>query len=141
MMLLFCFIFVIGLLLIVGFVFVVIDILVGIWKIIDDKIYQLKLIVEIIDNNGELQVKVVKVLNFDEGLNLICKECDGVCKNQLIEGMIIMWGVIKDDDVWDGGKIFDLKNGKEYKVKFMLMDGGQKFDVYGYIGFVLFGCL
>jgi hypothetical protein len=40
--------------------------------------------------------------------------------------MTIMWGVSKNDDVWDGGKILDPKNGKVYKVKLSLKDGGQK---------------
>lgn len=128
-----------GLLLIAGSAFAATDTPVGTWKTIDDKTHQPKSIVEITDNNGELQAKVVKVLNSDEGPNPICKECDGARKNQPIEGMTIMWGVTKDDDVWDGGKILDPKNGKEYKVKLTLMDGGKKLDVHGYIGFALLG--
>ena len=128
-----------GLLLIAGSAFAATDTPVGTWKTIDDKTHQPKSIVEITDNNGELQAKVVKVLNSDEGPNPICKECDGARKNQPIEGMTIMWGVTKDDDMWDGGKILDPKNGKEYKVKLTLMDGGQKLDVHGYIGFALLG--
>ncbi|HET6432584.1 DUF2147 domain-containing protein [Dyella sp.] len=128
-----------GLLLIAGSAFAATDTPVGTWKTIDDKTHQPKSIVEITENNGELQAKVVKVLNSDEGPNPICKECDGERKNQPIEGMTIMWGVSKDDDVWDGGKILDPKNGKEYKVKLTLMDGGQKLDVHGYIGFALLG--
>ncbi|MFK2905179.1 DUF2147 domain-containing protein [Dyella ginsengisoli] len=128
-----------GLLLIAGSAFAATDTPVGTWKTIDDKTHQPKSIVEITENNGELQAKVVKVLNSDEGPNPICKKCDGARKNQPVEGMTIMWGVTKDDDVWDGGKILDPKNGKEYKVKLTLMDGGQKLDVHGYIGFALLG--
>ncbi|HEX5305240.1 MAG TPA: DUF2147 domain-containing protein [Dyella sp.] len=128
-----------GLLLIAGSAFAATDTPVGTWKTIDDKTHQPKSIVEITENNGELQAKVIKVLNSDEGPNPICKECEGERKNQPIEGMTIMWGVTKDDDVWDGGKILDPKNGKEYKVKLTLTDGGQKLDVHGYIGFALLG--
>jgi uncharacterized protein (DUF2147 family) len=128
-----------GLLLIAGSAFAATDTPVGTWKTIDDKTHQPKSIVEITENNGELQAKVVKVLNSDEGPNPICKKCDGARKNQPVEGMTIMWGVTRDDDVWDGGKILDPKNGKEYKVKLTLMDGGQKLDVHGYIGFALLG--
>ena len=53
--------------------------------------------------------------------------------------MVIMWGVSKDDGVWDGGKILDPKNGKVYSVKLSLADGGQKLDVHGYIGISLLG--
>ena len=128
-----------SLLLIAGSAFAATDTPVGTWKTIDDKTHQPKSIVEITDNNGELQAKVVKVLNSDEGPNPICKKCDGARKNQPVEGMTIMWGVTRDDDVWDGGKILDPKNGKVYKVKLTLMDGGQKLDVHGYIGFALLG--
>ena len=128
-----------GLLLIAGSAFAATDTPVGTWKTIDDETHMAKSIVEITDNNGELQAKVVKVLNSDEGPNPICKECDGARKNQPIEGMTIMWGVSKDDDVWDGGKILDPKNGKVYKVRLKLVDGGQKLDVHGYIGFALLG--
>lgn len=128
-----------GLLLIAGSAFAATDTPVGTWKTIDDKTHQPKSIVEITDNNGELQAKVVKVLNSDQGPNPICKECDGARKNQPIEGMTIMWGVTRDDDVWDGGKILDPKSGKQYKVKLTLTDGGQKLDVHGYIGFALLG--
>jgi uncharacterized protein (DUF2147 family) len=53
--------------------------------------------------------------------------------------MTIMWGVKKDGDAWDGGQILDPHNGKTYKVKLQLTDGGQKLDVHGYIGISLFG--
>ncbi|MGA0588179.1 DUF2147 domain-containing protein [Dyella sp. KRB-257] len=128
-----------GLLLIAGSAFAATDAPVGTWKTIDDETHQPKSIVEITDNNGELQAKVVKVLNSEEGPNPVCKKCDGARKNQPIEGMTIMWGVTKDDDVWDGGKILDPKTGKVYKVRLKMLDGGQKLDVHGYIGFALLG--
>jgi len=53
--------------------------------------------------------------------------------------MTIMWGVKKDGDHWDGGKILDPNNGKTYKVKLTPKDNGQKLDVRGYIGMPLLG--
>ena len=88
---------------------------------------------------------IVKLLNRSpediarDGEQPKCTKCDGERKDQPIEGMNIMWGVSKDDDVWDGGKIIDPKSGKTYKVKLTLKDGGQKLDVHGYIGFALLG--
>jgi len=118
---------------------------VGTWKTIDDTTHQPKSIVEITEHNGELQARIVKLLNRTpediarDGTIPKCTKCDGERKDQPIEGMNIMWGVSKDDDVWDGGKILDPKNGKIYKVKLSLKDGGQKLDVHGYIGFALLG--
>lgn len=112
---------------------------VGTWRQIDDVTGKPKSIIQITDDNGKLQGKVLQVLLSDDGPHPLCKKCDGARKNQPIEGMVIMWNVRKDDDVWDGGKILDPKNGKVYSVKLSLIDGGQKLDVHGYIGISLLG--
>ena len=134
-----------GLLLAAGTAIAANDTPVGTWKTIDDATHQAKSIVQITDSNGQLQAKILKLLNrtpeaiAKDGEHPLCKKCDGERKNQPIEGMTIMWGVSKDGDVWDGGKILDPKSGKVYKVKLTVTDGGQKLDVHGYIGFSLFG--
>ena len=118
---------------------------VGTWKQVDDVTGKVKSIIQISESNGELQGKVMQLLNRSpeaiarDGEHPKCEKCDGVRKDQPIEGMTILWGVSKDGDVWDGGKILDPKNGKIYKVKLTLEDGGQKLDVHGYIGFALLG--
>ena len=112
---------------------------VGTWKTIDDATGKPKSIVQITEQNGELQGKVLQVLQSEEGPHPLCHKCDGERKDQPVEGMTIMWGVTRDDDVWDGGKILDPHYGKTYKVKLTLTDGGQKLDVHGYIGFALLG--
>jgi uncharacterized protein (DUF2147 family) len=114
---------------------------VGTWKTIDDESGQAKSIVEITNDNGELQAHIVKLLNRSpddiarDGAVALCKQCDGERKNKPVEGMDIMWGVHQNGDVWDGGKILDPKSGKVYKVKLSMLDGGQKLNVRGYIGF------
>ena len=128
-----------GLLLGSAAVYAATDTPVGTWKTIDDATGKPKSIVEITEQNGELQGKVLKVLQSDEGPNPICRKCDGERKDQPVEGMVIMWGVSRDGDEWDGGKILDPHNGKTYKVKRSMLEGGQKLDVHGYIGFALLG--
>ena len=114
---------------------------VGNWKTIDDESGQAKSIVQITDENGELKATIVKLLNRSaedvarDGEVAVCKECEGDLKNKPIEGLNIMWGVHRNGDVWDGGRILDPKNGKVYKVKLSMLDGGQKLKVRGYIGF------
>lgn len=118
---------------------------VGTWKTIDDATQQPKSIVEITEQNGQLQAKVVELLNRSaediarDGTDPVCKKCDGERKDQPIVGMTIMWDVSKNKEVWDGGRILDPKSGKVYKVKLSLIDGGQKLDVHGYVGFSLLG--
>ena len=112
---------------------------VGTWTTIDDATGKPKSIVQITEANGKLEGKVLEVLQSEQGPHPVCKACDGERKDKPVEGMVILWDVEKDGDVWDGGRILDLKNGKTYKVKLTMMDGGQKLDVHGYIGFALLG--
>ena len=112
---------------------------VGTWTTIDDATGKPKSIVQITESNGTLEGKVLEVLQSEQGAHPVCKECDGERKDKPVEGMVIIWNVEKDGDVWDGGKILDPKNGKTYKVKLTMMDGGNKLDVHGYIGFALLG--
>ena len=118
---------------------------VGKWKQVDDVSGKQKSVIEITDNSGTLQGKVLQVMNLSSqeiaqgGEHPKCLLCEGALKDQPIEGMTIMYGIKKDGDVWDGGKIVDPKSGKVYKVKLTLDSGGQKMDVRGYIGFALLG--
>lgn len=114
---------------------------VGKWKTIDDETHQVKSIVEITENGGLLEGKVLQVLKPDDPneVHPVCKKCDGERKNKPIEGMTIMWGLKKDDGEWSGGQILDPAKGKIYKVTIKLVDGGKKLDVHGYIGFSLIG--
>ncbi len=118
---------------------------VGKWKQVDDVSGKQKSVIEITDNGGALQGKVLQVMNLSQeeiakgGEHPKCVLCEGALKDQPIEGMTIMSGVKKDGDVWDGGKIVDPKTGKAYKVKLTLAGDGQKLDVRGYIGFSLLG--
>ena len=112
---------------------------VGTWTTIDDATGKPKSIVQITESNGKLEGKVLEVLQSEQGPHPVCKECDGERKDKPVEGMVIIWNVEKDGDVWDGGKILDPKNGKTYKVKLTMMEGGNKLDVHGYIGFALLG--
>lgn len=112
---------------------------VGTWTTIDDATGKPKSIVQITESGGKLEGKVIEVLQSEQGPHPVCKACEGERKDQPVEGMVIIWGVEKDGDVWDGGKILDPKNGKTYKVKLTPMENGSKLDVHGYIGFALLG--
>ncbi len=112
---------------------------VGTWKTIDDETGKPKSIVKITDEGGELKATVIQVLQSEDGPHPICKNCDGERKDKPVEGMNIMWGVHKDGDIWDGGKILNPHDGKIYKVKLQPSADGTKMTVRGYIGFALLG--
>ena len=81
----------------------------------------------------------MKVLQSDQGPNPICKECEGERHNQPVTGMQIVWGLKQDGDEWNGGHILDPNNGKVYRCKMSVTEGGQKLEVRGFIGFSLLG--
>lgn len=112
---------------------------VGTWTTIDDATGKPKSIVQITDNGGKLQGKVLEVLQSDDGPHPLCKNCTGERKDQPVEGMTILWDVAQDGDSWSGGRILDPKSGKIYKVTLTPADGGNKLNVRGYIGFSLLG--
>ncbi|MFM0739801.1 DUF2147 domain-containing protein, partial [Paraburkholderia xenovorans] len=68
-----------------------------------------------------------------------CTACTDARKDQPILGMTIITDMKKDGDGWDHGQILDPENGKLYKCKMRLEDGGNKLVVRGYIGVSLLG--
>ena len=69
----------------------------------------------------------------------VCGRCSGVRKGQRIVGMEILRHMSADGAEWAGGEILDPENGKTYRAKMRLIDGGAKLVVRGYIGVSLLG--
>jgi uncharacterized protein (DUF2147 family) len=113
---------------------------VGTWQTIDDSTGQPKALVQISqDGNGTVSGKVIKGLGANDRPDRRCTACTDSRKDQPILGMTIINDMKKDGDDWDGGQILDPENGKLYKCKMHLEDGGQKLVVRGYIGVSLLG--
>ncbi len=109
----------------------------GKWKSIDDETGEAKSIIEIYKKDGKVYGKIVEILNKDRQ-DAKCEECDGANKNKPILGMVIMNGLEKDGDEYNGGTILDPQSGKEYKCLIEL-ENANKLKVRGYIGFSLLG--
>lgn len=108
---------------------------VGKWKTIDDETGEAKSIVEIYETDGKIYGKVVDIIN-TERRNAICEKCNDTRKDQPVLGMVIINGLEKDDDEYEGGKILDPEKGKEYKCKIWLDDENKdKLYVRGYVAF------
>jgi|SRR5450830_465456 len=113
---------------------------VGTWKTIDDASGKPKSLIVITENNGVLQGKIEKLFRTpEEDQNPKCDKCTGANKDQPIVGLTILTGLKKDGKEWSGGEIMDPANGKVYKSKAELTDGGSKLQVRGYIGVPMFG--
>jgi uncharacterized protein (DUF2147 family) len=113
---------------------------VGRWTTIDDETKKPKSVIAIYEEGGKLFGKIEKLFREpNEDQNPVCDKCQGTLKNQPILGMVIMRDLKKDDDEWSGGTILDPANGKTYKCKIAVEDGGKKLKVRGYIGMSLLG--
>ncbi|NVM79293.1 uncharacterized protein (DUF2147 family) [Duganella sp. SG902] len=112
----------------------------GLWKNIDDETGKPKALIRITENNGVLTGQIEKLFReANEDQNPKCDKCEGARKDQPIVGMTILSNLKKDGDEYAGGEILDPNNGKVYKSKLRLADGGKKLNVRGYIGVPMLG--
>ncbi|MEJ1171850.1 DUF2147 domain-containing protein [Variovorax sp. CCNWLW235] len=109
---------------------------VGLWRNVDDKTGEAKAEIRIGEANGALIGRIEKSLRKDTKPDAICDECTDDRKGKPIAGLEIIRGGKKAEgkDVWEGGKILDPENGKEYRASFTPIDGGKKLEVRGYLG-------
>jgi uncharacterized protein (DUF2147 family) len=113
---------------------------VGLWKNIDDVSGKPKALIRITDSNGVLQGKIEQLFRAPtEDQNPKCEKCEDARKNQPVIGLVIMTGLKKDGDEYNGGEILDPDNGKVYRSKIHLTDAGKKLSVRGYIGVPMLG--
>ena len=111
---------------------------VGRWKTIDDATGKAKSVVEIYQaKDGRLAGKVVEILDLKDGPNPACDECKGANQGKPIKGMLILWGLRPDGaGKWSAGRVLDPENGKDYKAKLELLEGGRKLGMSGCIAFL-----
>jgi uncharacterized protein (DUF2147 family) len=107
----------------------------GTWRSIDDKTGEAKAEIRITDNGGVLTGRIEKLLKSSKA-NPACEECSDDRRNQPIQGMEILRGIRKAQgrEVWEGGKVLDPENGKEYNARLTPIDGGQKLEMRGSFG-------
>lgn len=109
---------------------------VGVWRSIDDKTGQPKAEIRIsADAGGVLTGVVEKSLKPSAEPN--CDLCADDRKGKPKLGMEIIRGAKKAEgkEVWEGGKILDPDNGKEYTLRLTPIEDGKKLEVRGYIAF------
>ena len=113
---------------------------VGLWKSRDDATDKPTALIRITENHGQLVGRIEKLFEPPaDNPNPRCTECTDARKNQPIIGMTIIDGMHVDGDGYGGGNILDPDNGKVYKSRMTLIDGGKKLQVRGYIGVPLLG--
>jgi uncharacterized protein (DUF2147 family) len=109
----------------------------GKWKTVDDETGMESGIVEIYEKAGKVYGRIIEILE-KEKKHFKCEMCEGEDKNKPVLGLVIIKGLKKKGDFYEGGKVTDPKNGKSYHCK-MTLEGKDKLIVRGYIGISLFG--
>ena len=115
---------------------------VGLWRSIDDESKQPKAEIRITQNAaGGLSGVVEKGLQNNPNTDPICTLCTDDRKGKPKIGLEIIRGGQQGDGkaVWEGGKILDPENGKNYSLRLTPIDGGKKLEVRGYIGAPMLG--
>ncbi len=109
---------------------------VGTWQTIDDKTDKPKSQIRIAEGANGLSGKIEKLLREGAPADARCIECSDDRKGLPMVGLEIVRGGKKAEgkDVWEGGKILDPENGKEYRAAFTPIEGGKKLEVRGYLG-------
>ena len=109
---------------------------VGLWRNSDDKTGEAKADIRITEEAGVLSGKIEKRLLKDAKPGDLCTECSDDRKDKPLLGLEIIRGAKKaqDAEVWEGGKILDPENGRNYTLKMTPIEGGKKLLVRGSFG-------
>ena len=108
----------------------------GKWVTIDDETAEKKSVVEVYEQDGKVYGKILKLFRKPgEDPDPICDDCDEDDSryNQKIISMIIMEGMEKDGDEWEGGTILKPSTGTVYRCKIWRDD--KNLMVRGYVSF------
>ena len=108
----------------------------GLWRNIDDKTGEAKAEIRIREAGGVLNGVLETRLSKEAKPEDLCTECTDDRKGKPLLGLELIRGARKAEDkaVWEGGKILDPENGRNYTLRMTPVDGGKKLEVRGSIG-------
>jgi uncharacterized protein (DUF2147 family) len=112
---------------------------VGRWQTVSDVTGKNNGVVEIVQNGDELLGHLIAGTKPAEFETRLCDKCPGNRHGLPMKGLLILSGLHRNGDEWTGGEILDPENGKIYRAKLKLADGGKKLLVHGYLGLSLLG--
>ncbi len=109
---------------------------VGLWRNLDDKTGEAKAEIRIVETGGVLSGKIDRRIGKDIKPDDVCDECSDDRKGKPILGLEIIRGAKKAEgkDLWEGGRILDPENGRNYSLRMTPVDAGKKLEVRGSIG-------
>lgn len=94
-------------------------------------------IVEIYKKNDSLYVKIVEIIPVEHRKD-VCKKCTDENKDKPIKGMVILKAAFLKNNIWQGAKILNAKNGYYYGCNISILDKNW-LKIRGFIGYPFFG--
>jgi len=132
--------FVLFVLLSLGFVLAHAATLTGDWRVLDEDDGTPSAIVTISEVGGNFLGHIKRVIaSPGEDPDPRCTACKGERHNQRVNGMLILTGLTRQDDVWTGGEILDPDSGKTYRCRITMSADGKQLEVRAYLGLPTFG--
>ena len=110
---------------------------VGFWQTVSDSTGKPAAVVEIFMSGGRFHGRIVQLLEDDPGS--VCTQCTDARQGQPVVGMVFLTGLRADGDEFTGGEILDPEDGRVYRAKIKLIDGGDKLKVRGFLGISILG--
>ena len=86
---------------------------VGQWHTVNENSNEIESLVSIYMEDNQLKGRIEQITD-PQLRDKLCEHCKGEFKDQKIEGMTFIWGLTKDGDKYDNGKILDPASGKVY---------------------------
>jgi uncharacterized protein (DUF2147 family) len=113
---------------------------VGLWEQVDENTGKPESWFKIVERNGVYQGNIVKIFfKPGEDEHWACEKCEGDEKGKPVLGLALIKGMQRNGNAYENGTIMDPRDGKVYHAVMKLIEDGQKLEVRGYLGFVLFG--
>jgi len=114
---------------------------VGNWHSFDEKTGELKSLIVISESGGALSGRIEQLLRKEADQKAVCKDCTDDRKDKPMLGLELIRGAkkVEGKDVWEGGTIVNPEGGTIYKLRMTPIEGGQKLEVRGFVGFALLG--
>ncbi len=109
----------------------------GKWKTIDDRNGITKAIVEVYEENGLLQARILKILEKGKE-NALCIKCKGDLKDKPVTGMKIMDDYKRNNKgEYKGSRLFDPEQAMTFRGKVWLdPKDSNRLKVRGYLAFL-----
>ena len=95
----------------------------------------------IIECGGVYVGRIVKIFPQpgENPSDLRCTQCTGDQKNAPVLGIVLIKGMRRDGQSYEGGSILDPRDGSVYNALMQLSPDGRKLTVRGYIGLQILG--